>query len=290
MQFRLLVVLAGLQLANAVTSKASSRAGVSVNPIRRVVTMLQMMQKKVTEEGEKEKELFDKFMCYCKTGAGSLQKSIDAAETKIPQTESDLKGSTAEKAQLASDVVQATADRKAAKSAISEATAIRAKGAAAFAKETSEQTADISAMGKAITSIEKGQAGFLQTSAATVLKRLAASADLSLESRDALTAFLSDGSNDSDEDSYEPASGEISGILKQMHETMTKDVADASAEEAAAIEDFDALIAAKSKEAQALTEEVESKTARLGEVAVELVNQAQDISDTSKALEEDKKF
>merc|ERR1719215_251173 len=103
-------------------------------------------------------------------------------------------------------------------------------------------------MGKAIASIEKGQAGFLQTSAATVLKRLAVSADLSLESRDALTAFLSDGSKDSDEDSYEPASGEISGILKQMKETMEKDIADASAEEAASIKDFNALIAAKTME------------------------------------------
>jgi hypothetical protein len=34
----------------------------AANPIRKVVTMLQMMQKKVEQEGEKEKELFDKFM------------------------------------------------------------------------------------------------------------------------------------------------------------------------------------------------------------------------------------
>ena len=44
-------------------SLASSEA-VRVNPIRKVVTMLQNMQKKVTAEGEKETALFEKYMCY----------------------------------------------------------------------------------------------------------------------------------------------------------------------------------------------------------------------------------
>ena len=34
----------------------------AVNPIRNVVTMLQMMQKQVEAEGENEKDLFEKFM------------------------------------------------------------------------------------------------------------------------------------------------------------------------------------------------------------------------------------
>jgi len=287
---RVLILLAGSQLASAATATATSRTGLSANPIRRVVTMLQMMQKKVTEEGKKEQDLFDKFMCYCKTGASSLSKSVEAAQTKIPQVESDLKAGGAEKAQLASDVVQAKKDRSEAKSAMSEATAIREKTAAAFAKETAEQKADIAAMGKAVTAIEKGMSGFLQTSAATVLRRLVVNADLSIESRDALTAFLSEGSSNEDDDSYEPASGEIVGILKQMKETAEKVVADSAAEESASIKDYDALMSAKTKESEALTAEVESKTARLGEVGVELVNAAEDLADTQKALGEDAKF
>jgi hypothetical protein len=252
--------------------------------------MLQMMQKKVTEEGEKEQALHDKFMCYCQTGGASLSKSIDAAETKIPQVESDLKAAGGQKAQLASDVVRAKKDRKEAKAAMAEATAIRDKTAAAFAKESSEQKADIAAMGKAITAIEKGASGFLQTSAAAVLRRLAVSADLSVESRDELTSFLSDGASSDEDDSYEPASGAITGILKQMKETSEKGVADAAADEAASIKDFDALMAAKGKESEALTAEVESKTSRLGEVGVQLVDQAQDLADTQKALAEDQTF
>ena len=34
--------------------------------------MLQMMQNKIESEGEKETELYDKYMCYCKTGGATL--------------------------------------------------------------------------------------------------------------------------------------------------------------------------------------------------------------------------
>ena len=35
------------------------------NPIRRIVTLLQEMQKEIEAEGEKEEDAFEKFMCYC---------------------------------------------------------------------------------------------------------------------------------------------------------------------------------------------------------------------------------
>merc|ERR1719277_225892 len=85
---------------------ASARASteLAVNPIRRVVTMLQMMSKKIAEEGEKEKEQFDRFMCYCQTGGETLKKSIGDAETKIPQLESEIKEKGAAVLQYKADV------------------------------------------------------------------------------------------------------------------------------------------------------------------------------------------
>jgi hypothetical protein len=227
-------------------------------------------------------------MCYCKNGAGSLGKQIEGAEQKIPQVESDLNAGGAEKAQLDADIVQHKKDKEAAVNTRSEAKAIREKTAASFAKEQSEQEADVAAMGKAIASLEKGAGGFLQTPAANVLRRLVVSADLSLETRDTLTSFLSQGTSNDDEEGYAPQSGEITGLLKQMKETMEKAKADAAATEAGSIKEFDALTAAKTKEVNALTEAVETKMSRVGEVAVELVSKAEDLDDTEKALAEDK--
>merc|ERR1719353_1310093 len=157
----------------------------------KVVTMLQMMMKKIEAEKEKEQELYDKFMCYCKTADETLGKSISDANTKIPQLEADIKQSSEEKAQLEEDLKAHQEDRAAAEEAMAKATEIREKEAAAFAKENAEDKANLDALNKAIAAIEKGMSGgFLQTSSAAVLRNLALSMDMSNADRDVLTAFL----------------------------------------------------------------------------------------------------
>merc|ERR1719446_1609582 len=100
--------------AAAVEKRTEEKAALVANPIRKVVTMLQMMMKKIEAEGVKEKALYDKFMCYCATADGTLGKSISDANTKIPQLESDIKAAVEEKAQLESDITSHQSDRDAA--------------------------------------------------------------------------------------------------------------------------------------------------------------------------------
>merc|ERR1719272_1617217 len=171
-------------------------------------------------------------------------------------------------------------------SAMAEATNIRAKEAAAFADLKSEADANIAACTKATTAIEKGMSGsFLQTSAAQVLKNLVlAQNSMDDSDREELTAFLSNS------ETYAPASGQITGILKQMTDTMNKDLAEATAAENASMKAFDELMAAKEKEVGALTKAIEEKMVRLGNLQVELVEMKEDLDDTGKALLEDKKF
>lgn len=95
------------------------------NPVRKVVNMLQAVQKKVEAEAEKEEELFKKYMCYCSNAGGDLQKSIDASTAKVPQLQSDIEAAEAQKVQLGEDLEKHRADRTAAKAAMAEATALR---------------------------------------------------------------------------------------------------------------------------------------------------------------------
>merc|ERR1719262_1657131 len=101
---------------------------------------------------------------------------------------------------------------------------------------------------------------FLQTSAAQVIKQFVMS-DNKMDDydREELTAFLSNSQ------SYAPASGQITGILKQMQDTMTATLADATKTENEAIASFDGLMAAKTKEVEACTKSIEEKMVRLGE-------------------------
>jgi len=285
---RCLVAL--LALAGSAESLAvSGGSQLTVNPIRRVVTMLQSMQKKVEAEGKKEEELFEKFMCYCKNGKGALAASIESAKGKNEQLASSIKETDATLKQTKADLKAAQGNRAAAKAAVAKATALREKEAAAFAKESGDFKTNIAAMKKATAAISKGMGGaFLQTSVASTLKQLSVTMDLSSVDRDMLTSFLTQGQGETD--GYAPASGQIVGILKQMTDTMSSELASATADEEAAIKDFDGLIAAKTKEINALTSEIESKTARVGELGVQLVQQKEDLDDTSKSLAEDEKF
>jgi len=283
----LLLVLAFASCAQSLT--VSSNMKLTANPVRRVVTMLQSMQKKVTAEGKKEEELFEKFMCYCKNGVGALQTSIDDAKTKNDALLSSIEETGAALKQTKADLKSAQESRAAAKEAVAKATAIREKEAAAFAKESGDAKTNIAAMKKATAAISKGMGGaFVQTSMASVVKKLSITMDISDMDREMITSFLTQGQ--SSNAGYAPASGEIVGILKQMTDTMEKDLAQITADEEAAVKDFNGLIAAKTKEINALTKEIETKTAQVGELGVKLVTEKEDLDDTLKQLKEDEQF
>ena len=256
------------------------------NPIRRVVKLLQKMQSSVEAEGEKEKKLFEEFMCYCKTGTDDLEASIGAAESKIPQVESALKEATAALTQLKEDIEQHKANVADAKKTIATATALREKEAAAFATESSDLKTNVAALGKATAAIEAGTAGsFLQSSSAmTALRKMTVDADMNSVDREMLTSFLSQGQG------YAPQSGQIVGILKQMKDTMEANLAEITAAEEEAIKTFEALMAAKKKEIEANTAALESKLERVGQTGLDIVQMKEDLDDTKKALVADKQF
>jgi len=264
---------------------SSDAAGITANPIRKVVTLLQNLQLKITAEGKKKEAMFDKYMCYCDNAEGTLGKSIKDAETRIPQLEAENKEDIALKKQLEAELVAAKDSRKEAKDTIAEATALREKEAEAYAKVKADSEANIGALSKAIPAIEKGMAGaFLQTNEANVLRRLSVSAEMNSADRDLLASFLSEGED------YAPKSGEILGILKEMKDEMEKDFEEATAIENKAIADNESLVAAKKKEIDALTKAIESKTMRVGELAVKLAEVENEIEDMKEQLAEDKKF
>jgi len=234
----------------------------TANPIRKVVSMLQMMQKKVAAEGEKETALYEKYVCWCKNGASSLGESIAAANTKMPALASSIKEAEATKVQLEADIKQHQADRAAAKAAMAEAQAIREKEAEAYAAEEAQASADIKALDQAITAISKGMSGaFLQTGSAQALRKLIVSKqDMSDADRQDVLSFLS-GSQAS---GYVPQSGEIVGILKQMQDEMDASYATAKEAEQSSIKIFEEMMVAKKKEIAAATKAIEEKLQRVG--------------------------
>merc|ERR1719203_589174 len=224
------------------------------------------MQRRVTEEGEREKKLYADFMCYCKTGGSDLSASIAAAKTKLGELATDLEAAKAKHAQTKEELASAQVDRAAGEKAMAEATSLREKEAASYGKFKADAEANIAAINKGVMSIEKGMAGgFMQTNAAGMLRRVVtASRQLDEDARQTLVSFLSGAT------AYAPQSGQIVGILKELHDEM------------AAIQAYKELMGSKLKEKAALTGSIEAKSSQSGELGVAIAEMRNDAGDTGE--------
>jgi len=275
----LVVVGFGLQQGSEVKAAA--------NPVRKVVTMLQNMQKKVEEEGEAEKKLYEKFMCYCQNGGKDLEASIGGAEDKVSTLPSEITAQEERLTQLKDEIKKAQTERAAAKRAMKKATAVREKEAAEFAKMKAEADSNMGATAKAIAALEKGVgAGFLQTRTAQDLRTFIINkADVQDDDRRAIVSFLTAGNGDAS-----PGSDAIIGMLKQMEDTMKSTLSDGVKDEEAAIKTFDELMESKGQEVEALTESIDEKMKMVGELGIEIIEMKEDLSDTEASLIKDKDF
>jgi len=253
------------------------------NPIRKVVTMLQDMQKSVEEEGAKEKELFEEFMCYCNNGGGSLDTSIATAAQQIEALTGQVSSESAQQSQMAQDIAQHKTDREEAEKTIKESTAMREKEAGEFAASSGEMKANIEAMGGALAALRKGlSASLLQTSVGVTLRSIIQNSPVvDAEMRSTLMSFLETGEGGSDQ---------IIGVVEQMKETMNADLKESTSTEESAKAGFSSLITSKEEEVSAASKAVEEKTMRVGELAVSVVQGKADLKDTEDAMAEDEKF
>mmetsp|Transcript_142451 Transcript_142451/g.455348 ORF Transcript_142451/g.455348 Transcript_142451/m.455348 type:complete len:722 (+) Transcript_142451:105-2270(+) len=281
-------IVKAAMLATLAPLSGATSSQMEANPIRKVVTMLQAMQSKVTEEGEKAEELFGKFMCYCKNSGGDLSGSIQAAELKIAELGPEIQGAEEKKLKTEEELKSDQDERVAAKTAMAEATALRQTVKGVYDKYMAESSTNLAALNKAITAVEKGMSGgFLQTRSASVLKAfLSSSKDVMDTDRQELLAFLS--AKEGDE--YAPQNGEITGILKTIKDEMFAEEQETMATEAAAVKSYEELMAAKKKEVAALSKAIEQKLERIGALGVKIAEMKSDLGDSVQSLDEDKKF
>jgi len=260
-----------------------------VNPIRKIINLLENMRKEIEAEGEKEKVLFDKFMCFCDNGAGDLLKAASDADAQNKAATAQLEQDSAEKAQLEEDIKTHTTDLEAATMDLEEATTIREKEKSEFDATIGTKKSSEAALGKAIPAIEKGMGAgaFLQFAGShvvKVLKRLLMSAQtVTGGDKTLVQAFLQGGEN-------APGSGEILGMLKSMKDELSRDIASLTKDEEAAVAGFASMKASKEKEIEFADESIESKKERIGALAVSVVQLKDVIEDSAKESADAKKF
>jgi len=256
------------------------------NPIRKIVTLMQNMQKEIEAEGAKEKELFDKFMCFCSSSGGDMAKAAADATAKIDELTAQVSSETAEKAQIEQELADHKTDRESAKNDLAESVSLRTKEQGEFEAMKADSDTNIAAMASAIPALEKGMGGaaLLQLKGGNTLHKLVQSyPNMDPQDRRDVTAFL-------EQTETSAGAGQIVGILKAMKDEMEANLKSAVADEQKAVEGFNSLKASKEKEVEVATEAIETKTGRSGQLAVSVVQAADGLEDAQKEAADAEKF
>jgi septal ring factor EnvC (AmiA/AmiB activator) len=260
---------------------------VEANPIRKIVNLLENMQKEIEVEGEKEKVVFDNFMCFCDNGAADLLKAASDATAQNKAAVAKLEASSSEKAQLEEDIKTHTSDLETATADLEKATSIRDKEKADFDNTLATKKAGEDALGRAIPAIEKGMSGasFVQTlgrHGLRTIKRVVQSAqEVTDGDREDVLDFLQGKG---------AGGGEILGMLKAMKDELSRDIAALEKDEAAAVKGFGEMKASKEKEIEFADESIESKKERVANLAVEVVQLKDEIEDSAAEAADAEKF
>jgi hypothetical protein len=277
--FKAIVCLGFLTLANADANQ--------VNPIRKVVTLLQDMSKEVEAEGKKEKELYDKFMCYCDGGREDLEKTAADSKSAFETLTANYNSMVSEKKGLEEDIKSHTADKAAAEKDLAEAISIRDNEKSAYDAEHASKKGTFEALGKAIPAIEGGLSGASLVQApglnlATLRKAVTtANQVLTSGNKKTILGFL---------EGRTPGSSEILGMLKSMKDEMSRTLASMEKSEASAVKGFADMSATKTKEVEFARESIETKKERAGTLAVEIIQTKGEAEDASKEQADSEKF
>jgi len=261
----------------------------SANPIRKIVTLMQDMQKEIDAEAAKEKVLFDKFMCFCTGGTADLEKTVLDASTSIKTLTARSSEFASEKETLVQDIASHKEDLAAATKDLEEAATIRAKEKADFEEEYSAKKSSADALAKAVPAIEKGLGGSLLQSEGsgimlTLKKALGLSQQLTEGNRRTILAYLNGKMSPAGSGS------EVVGMLKAMLDEFTRASAELAASEAAADKAFGQMKATKEKDVSFAKDAIETKKTRSGALAVEIVQTKNGLEDSTEELAKTQKF
>merc|ERR1719473_143650 len=109
-----------------------------MNPVTKVVRLLEEMKKTMEKEAEEDQEMYDKMGCWCETNEKEKTEAIKIATETIDQLTSDIESGVAKVAKLETEIEQLKEDIAANIAALEKATAMREKERAEFEAETKD--------------------------------------------------------------------------------------------------------------------------------------------------------
>merc|ERR1719238_14548 len=265
------------------------------------------MLKQLSEEADKDEEVYDQIACWCETNEKEKTKSIAEAKEKIEALTLKIEELTAASARLTTEIKNLENEVAKDQQGTDQAMAIRAKELAEFNQSEKDLLASIKALDSAIVVLSKHQASLLQVPNAHVLGVAAVlqhemrkhgdllEGVLTHKQRREATAFVQQPTDYFDatptfKQAYAPQSGEIFGILTQMKETFEMNLAELQKDEGGGQKEYEDVKAGKEAELAAGADSIEKKTQELADTDQKNAQAKEDLEDTEEALAADEKY
>jgi chromosome segregation ATPase len=296
MRVFLLAAIAAAQDAVNLAVQASSNAN---RPVAKVINLLNEMAAQVTKEKNSDEELHEKMDCWCKTNTAEKTAAIADAERRSGELQSTIEENVALEAQLQTEIANLATEIDNKQKSLAQATEMRAKENAEFEATHAETVATLKALSNAINALQKhhGDNGetFVQVKNSLV-SRLPNTAfaqkmqqDLwavlgsaqekqkakKLTPAELLETIFAAPQKDgflqqptgaaAGVKSYNSRSGEIFGILNQMHDDFTRDDKEAVEAEQNAVAAFQKLSTALNDGISSATESKKAKEVGLAQ-------------------------
>eukprot|EP00933_Yihiella_yeosuensis_P017755 TRINITY_DN1477_c0_g4_i1.p1 TRINITY_DN1477_c0_g4~~TRINITY_DN1477_c0_g4_i1.p1 ORF type:complete len:697 (-),score=256.92 TRINITY_DN1477_c0_g4_i1:189-2279(-) len=276
---------------------AETAVSTTANPIRKVVTMMQKMGKKLEAEAEVEAELYEKFECYCKKTKAELEATIAKAESTGPITPEDIEAKKNEVATIENEVKTLKGEKVDDETSLKAAKANRKKEHDVYEKVVSEEhkteeaaEGALKALGAAPSFLqEKSESGFGLGVGASWFPKLMKAFDHSKqilpEQKDKVTAFLQGKGEASPNDS-----ADVVVYIEEVEHEAEDQIAQEDKEEDTEKVDYKQVKSSKKDEISALLNQMEKKMKAIGNLKVEIVNMEHDMADGAETLAENKKM
>jgi len=264
-------------------NQLSGSSGKGATPVTRVVNLLKEMQSTLNKEQEEDEALYDKLSCWCNNNKYEKNGASDAATAKIADLTASIEMLTARSAELKTKIKELETEFAADKAALAEATAMRKKQLKEFHAMELDNIAALENLKSAIVVLGRHNgAAFPQLSPSD--------ADTVKSAMKVGSAFMQSHHSATYMPSYNAASGEIFGVLKQLQDEMKAALSDAQKTEAARAATFAELRAAKTSEIEAGEKMAEQKEDELAKTDMDNAEAKEDLEQQEAQLAEDQKF
>merc|ERR1719329_1519254 len=296
-----------LAVASGALSAAALREASGVNPVTKVVGLLEEMKTQVEEEAKEDEKVFSNHACWCETNEKEKKQAIVDGNARLERLAADIEEGTARAAQLETEIGELkdefdaeAADSMEAITAMKQAVKVLSKvqlvQKTAPAELNTTDVADALVQVRTIisrTAMRPTDSGVFKSVMQRDLWDMLGSlpgADAPSNSR-VITGLVEQPSgNAAGASSYNAQSSQIFGLLNSMKEEFERDLSTAQKQELNAEVSFQKLKSAKVSEIMAAGQSLEEKTAELSDPHRRVAQAKEDTELTNDQIANDTKF